>query len=542
LSAVPFLNLVNSAHWRWHDFSGNHSLPFTGDDPVTSPVGTITPGYSSPVGQRASANATTPAGQSVEFLRFHRDHIQMIHNWLARTGQSQIRAINMLSVFIAWNHPDNRGWPPDGAGNPSTWTPAYNRPWANTEAQEAGPGSPRLRDFTTPAALAGSAMGTYHAQGHNSNFDIRHPFKNNYDYRFFAWHGFLDDQWLFRAPRFARWDPATGLRERVFRPVSFAGGAPWPGMTAMTIVRDPLVAQDAVSPSGSIQNVDLTTGAGTLRMEFVAKDTYDRLLQMTVRADVFNDAVSTTTPVETVTLNRTVGAGGDFAQGTNFTLDLTFASAFRSSDPTRAVPDVGFVNSRIRVTGTLALADGTDAGFAFEDHADIDLVQERQAPVVDLYLNLSSFGENQVASKAAEPDGTKRFRNAIVAMVQDRTARPAAIPWPTTMIEELKNVLAPQVPAAGLFDDASHAPQPVVWQPAVNNEITGVRVERASGPVPEDPALPANLPQSSPTCTTSSSSRAIRLSQASPWARPRTAGCALPRWIVPATRRSRKSP
>jgi len=493
LSAIPFLDFVNDAHWRWHDFSGSHALPFTADDPVTSPRGTTTPGYSSPVGQRAAATATTSAGQNEEFLRFHRDHIQMFHNWLARTGQPQVRAINMLSVWTGvFGSSANRGFPPDGAGNPSTWVETYNRPWVNNESDV---GTPRLRDFATPAALAGAAMGTYHAEGHNDNRDITHPFRNNYVHRFFAWHRFLDNQWFFRAPRFARWNAATGLRERVFRPVLVTTGVSWPGMPALTLVRDPSAPADVVSPANAVSGVNLTTGAGMLRMQFVARDTYDRLLRARFRVNVFNDAASTSTPVETVTAERTVGPGGTIALGTDFTVDFALTTAFRSSDPTRVTAAVGFVNSRIRVTGTLAPDDGTDVAFTHEDHVDISLVQERQPPSVDIFLNLSSFSDNQVASKPAEADGSKRFRNAIMVTVQDRTERPVPISWPSTMIPELEAVLAPPVPAAGLFDDQARAPSPDLWQPTVNAPFAGLRVERASGPVKEDPTLSDNVPQ-----------------------------------------------
>jgi hypothetical protein len=262
LSAIPFLDFVNGTHWRWHDFSGNHAQPYSG---AVTPIGTITPGWSSPVGQRAAAAATAPATQNVEFLRFHRDHIQMFHNWLARTGQPEVSHINMLSVWTGtFGSPSNRGWPPDAAGNPTTWTPTDNPPWTNDEADT---GSQRLRDFATAATLAGNAMGTYHAEGHNSNPDITHPLQNNYHYRFFAWHQFLDHQWFVRAPGFARWNSTTKQRERVFRPVRVTDGAAWPGMNALTIVRDTSAAADSVSPANAVDGISLATGGGTVRMQ-----------------------------------------------------------------------------------------------------------------------------------------------------------------------------------------------------------------------------------------------------------------------------------
>lgn len=487
LTAIPFLNFVNDAHWNWHDFDGMHSLPFD----LLSPRGEITPGYSSPVGQRAHANATTMAGQAEEFLYFHRDHVKMFHNWLARTGQSEVRGINLLSVFTTFGAPTNRGWPPnDGAADPDDWIPTDNPPWTNAE-EDSDDGSPRLLDFTTRAALAGPALGAYHAQGHNSNFDIRHPFMNNYVPRFFAWHQWLDDQWRFREPRFSTYDAATGRHTRIFRPVLVTTGTQWPSRNSLTVVRDPAAAADALAPMGSVGGIDFGSGEGTLRMQFIAADTYGRALRLDVTAEVFD---ATDAVVETVTATRLIGPGEPVALGTEFEVDLPFASAFRSDDPGRAEAAVGFDNSRIRVSATLAAADGTDTGFIHEDFVDIQLVRERQAPDIDVFLNLSSFSQDQVAAKAAEPDGSKRFRDAVIVTVQDRTERAVPLDF-SEVIPELRGVLAPPVPAAGLFDDVAHAMQPQILQPTVDTPFSNVTVELASGPAKEDPTLPDDVSQ-----------------------------------------------
>ena len=85
LSAFPFLSVVNEVHWRWHDYNGMHGLGIGGGSPAGT---TITPGYSSAVGQRVTAihkGDLNTIGD--EFFRFHRDHVTMLSNWLERLGQ-----------------------------------------------------------------------------------------------------------------------------------------------------------------------------------------------------------------------------------------------------------------------------------------------------------------------------------------------------------------------------------------------------------------------------------------------------------------------
>ena len=310
-----------------------------------------------------------------------------------------------------------------------------------------------------------------------------------------AWHVFLDDQWFFREPRFARFDDATGLRDRRFRPVLSSTGTPWPGLAALTIIRDPLASADSVSPVDAVGSLDLTSGTGTLSVELEVYDTYGRLLDLELRADVFDDAPPSATLVESVSVTRTVGPGGDFSLGTPFTLNLLLPTAFRSDDPGRANPAVGFINSRIRITGTLSQQSGPDGDFIHEDFFDISLVQEKDEPDIDVYLNLSSFGEEQVASRLALNPAEARFEDAITVTVQDRTSRPALIPWPAEVLPELRNLLAPLVPCAGLFNDTAHRPDVQLLQPTVDSPFSMLTVEPASGPHLEDPTRADNLPQ-----------------------------------------------
>jgi hypothetical protein len=468
LSAIPFFDVYNQCHRSWH----------VGATPASGP----TPGLSTSAGQIARSGGVGMSNGE-EFIRFHHDHNEILFRWLARQGLEAVRPINM-----------SEGWPQpaEADNNPSTWTEPDSDPWINAEG---GDTDNNLQSLTTSVQDIGNQIGGYHVSGHGANTDLGPLSHNNYVLRFFGWHGSVDGQWFWREPRFARWNATTGLRERVFRPI-LSTGADWPGLHALTIVRDPAAASDAVSPADAVSGIDLTTGAGTLRMRFFAKDPYGRNLTLRLKAEVFDDATSTTVPVETIPeFTKTVGAGGDFALDTEFDVDFAFTSAFLSDDPARANPAVGFVNSRIRVTGSLTVADGTDPGFVHQDFADIELIQEKQAPLINLYLDISTFGEDQVNSALTEAGGTEaRFARALIVTVQDRTSRPASIAWPPEVVNEVKGLLTGFTPAAGLFD-APYQPEVVIWRDTADTPFTGLTVELAEGPLKEDASLPDNVPQ-----------------------------------------------
>jgi hypothetical protein len=473
LSAIPFADVFNELHWRWHNADG------------ATPTATAeTPGLVTSAGQRASAGGVgMPGGE--EFVRFHRDHVELFTRWLARTGQPAVRGIDVYNGGAGWPGATN-------PGNPSTWVEADDDPWIN---DEAGDTDGNLRTQITDANDLGNSM-SIHGAGHLLNSDIASIFHNNYVPRFHAWHGWIDNQLWWREPRFARWNAVTGLRDRVFAPV-LSTDADWPGLPALTIVRDPLGAGDTVAPANGVAGLDLTTGAGTLRMRLLVQDSYDRPVRLRLRADVYDDAVSSTVPVETIPeathtyIVGDAGTGDDFDLNTEFPVDLVFAGAFLSDDPSAASPAVGFVNSRIRVTGTLEVADGSDPGYSHRDFCDIRLVQEKDAPRIDLYFDLSTFGDDQVDSAMAM--GEARFANALIVVIQDRTSQPAPTAWPAAVADEVKGLITGFVPAAGLFDDAAHAPEVEILDGGA--PIKGVSVELSSGPDPEDPALPDSLPQ-----------------------------------------------
>lgn len=461
LSAIPFHDVYNQCHWRWHL-----------DPPASGP----TPGFTSSAGQLAGSGGVgmTPGE---EFIKFHHDHNEIYFRWLERLGQPAVRPINM-----------SQGWPrPSQAGSdPSLWTEPDSDPWINAEGGDV---DNNLKAKTSVNQI-GSTIGGFHVSGHGTNTDLGSITHNNYVPRFFAWHGSIDGQWWWREPRFARWNATTGLRERVFRPV-LSTGADWPGMHALTLVREPSSPADVISPTDGVSGLDLITGAGTLEVKLLAKDPYNRNLTLRLKAEVL-DGTTVAETIPEATHTYTIGTGGDFALDTEFTVSLVFSSAFRSDDPARTNPAVGFVNSLIRVTGTLTVADGTDPDFVHRDVLELTLVREKQAPAVDLYLDISSFGEDQV--NAAMSGGEARFSGALIVAVQDRTSPGAAISWPATVPDEVKGLIAGRVAASGLFD-APYEPEVVLWQDTVDAPISGVSLQLASGPLKEDPSLPLNLPQ-----------------------------------------------
>lgn len=481
LSAIPFTNVFNELHWRWH---GSEFATFPTDLPDD-----VTPGFATSVGQRARAGGVG-MGNGEEFILFHRDHIKLFTRWLDRTGQPAVRGRNM-------HNNNSQGWPgSDNTGNPSTWVEADIDPWINDENGDTD--NNLLNDLTDVEDLGAANLGSVHSGGHFRNSDIQSVYHNNYVPRFFTWHGWIDNQLWWREPRFARWDDVTGLRDRVFEPV-LNTSADWPGMNAITIVRDLDAPEDAISPVDALSSFDLSTGAGTLRMKLLVQDSYERPVTLRLKAEVFDDATDPTTPVETIaeavhtyTVGDT-GGGDDFDLDSEFTVDFAFTNAFLSDDPTRANTSVGFVNSRIRITGTLEVEDGSDPGFIHEDYCDIHLVQEKQAPEVELYFDLSAYSEDQVNS--AMDGGEARFNASLIVVVQDKTSMPASITWPDKVADEVKGLLTGFTPASGLFDDVSKAPNVEILDDTGTSAIVGLTAELASGPLKEDASLPDNQVQ-----------------------------------------------
>ncbi|WP_152039911.1 hypothetical protein [Salinigranum salinum] len=471
LSPVPFTNTFNQLHWNWHFGQPQASDP--------------TPGFETSVGQHTTRGGIG-LGNGEDFIKFHTDHIDIYNRWLGRTSQSTVTPRNM-----------SEGWPrpADADQNPSTWTEPDSSPWANDPSQDDD-----LRTWNDLEELGGDNETGIHGAGHINNSDIGPIQHNNYVPRFHAWHGWIDNQWDLRKPRFGTWNADGRVIEPVFEPVLDTDD-PYPGMQALTIVRDPDSSSDRVVPEGAVPDVDLATGSGTLRLKCYAEDPYDRPLDFELTATVYDGTspmVGDGTDVETVTDTYTIGdtaAGDDFDIETEFVVPVQFGSAFTSDDPGGANPAVGFENGRIDLVGTLRSADPADpdTGFVHREETTIHLLGEKDAPEIDLYFDLSSFGRDQVESAMAV--GNDRFEDVLIVAVQDRTNEPGPIDWPAEVSDEVKGLIRGRVPAAGLFGDPGHAPEPELVDPTTGDPVPGVELELASGPTLEEPTLADNLPQ-----------------------------------------------
>jgi hypothetical protein len=488
LSSYPFLAIFNELHWNFHDHDGHHGLNLPGIN--TSAAAQNTPKLDSTAGQARTAINTSHTGEGSEFFRFHRDHVGVIYNrWLKRKGLPGAPSYNFTNGWPVASGPTGT---PDRTnvtdpGLPSTWVEPDNDPFINAENGDV---DNNLRNsFSSPEAMGVStALTSNHANGHNRNADITTPFQNNYCPRFYSWHEWLDLQWYFRAPRLGRWNASTRLKERVFEPVLSTGGA-WPGLHAISIVRDPSGAADAIAPANAVNGINFNTGAGTLKLKTLAADSYNRVLRLTLQAEVYNDAVNPNTPVETVNVPATlIGPGQATALNTEFTIDIAFMSAFRSDSPAfNAATPVGFVNSRILIRATLAVDGGSDAGFVYTDRTEIFLVKEKQAPQIDLYFNHSTFSEDQVNTVMGASGAL--FTNALILTEQDRTSDDAPITWPAEVHPAVRGLIKGFVPSSGLFDAPAHAP-------VITFSIPGITAELVSGsPFKENPSLPDHLPQ-----------------------------------------------
>ena len=89
LSEKDFTDYFNQTHHVWH--------PNAGEPSWTVP----TPGFSTAIGQfrRKKQVSRTQVGE--EFFQFHRDHLEILDRWLARTGQVPVPSFNMCGHDVA---------------------------------------------------------------------------------------------------------------------------------------------------------------------------------------------------------------------------------------------------------------------------------------------------------------------------------------------------------------------------------------------------------------------------------------------------------
>jgi hypothetical protein len=593
LSEKDFTDYFNQVHHVWHPNAGEPSWT------------TATPFFTTGVGQYRRKKQVSRAQVGQEFFQFHRDHLELLDRWLARTGQVPVPSRNMCGHDVAAALP---GPPPGldvvsgGLGSPKVnfttrtvdFAPVHQTIWEGNLAPFDG----TLREFANAGEM-GQYMATdfnpftqisipglgnpnsdftnggYHGEGHGLNGDIAPPDVNNYVPRFFAWHGFLDDVWAKRAPRFTTFAPVL------------ADSTPFPSPAVVTIVREFAPNSDAIEPANAIDNVDLTTGNGTVRCRInvrVDDITPPRPLKLRLICDVLREAMSAT-PIITLARELSILPAGsplgvnDRAQGADFveafvfdgsagTVDAGGKGPFASSNLLFAPADTGFLNSLIRISGrltcdqkpdgTVAAAPGTVTtagttctgvgttfqttfrqgdiikvgtetrvvweiasntsltlsavftpdvtaatayarldGFQFDQRIEIPLVQERQAPDVTVYLDHSTFSKDEVDATAV--GGQSIFPTAFYVLLQDRTERAGTITWPSDMktdvlLPQFKGLIAPWVPASGLYPDLAHKPLVELVDAVTNAAIAGLTVEATSA-LPEAPSLHPSIPQ-----------------------------------------------
>lgn len=591
LTEKEFCDAFNMVHHVWHPNIGQD-----GNEPSWT---TPTPGFRTGVGQMRSKKELGRAQVGEEFFAFHRDHLELFDRWLARTGQDPVQSINMCAHEA--NAPGSvpAGLDQNGGGlgyplvNYTTRTVNFFPPHANIwDGSEAGFDG-TLREFRSAGQMGqyfaldfnpfpsmpdpvpgdNAANEGYHGPGHNLNGDIRTAFANNYVPRFFAWHGFIDNVWAKRQPRFAT---IAGTNNPVFHPV-LASGADFPEPRLLTIVRELSTNTDTVEPANAVQE-NLTNGRGTLRVKARGKnDPFNRRIELNIRVEVLREAGGAT-PVITMSRDLVMTPGAPAAanerqQGVDFIEDFVFDGSPGTVDNTGQGPfasdnlqfppmgpsAVGFLNSRIRVTGTLRCArqpDNTIAPAAgtissagavvtgsatsFQTQlAQGDLlraggqartvlavtsntslqVMEPFSPALaggTTYERLDGFEHserfeipliqekqgpeigvflNRSTFSLSQVQATTTYDDSFYVVVQDRTVRPAPIAWPPETVPELYGVIAGPVPAAGLYTDLAHKPTITIEDATTNASLAGQMDVVVTSVAAEDPSLHTSVPQ-----------------------------------------------
>lgn len=196
------------------------------------------------------------------------------------------------------------------------------------------------------------------------------------------------------------------------------------------------------------------------------------------------------------TVAGTISSAGLAVTGvaTSFTAELRQGDLIRANGQVR---QVALISNATALTLLDPFVPDLPAGTSFErldgfDHesvAEIDLIQEKDAPHITTYLDRSTYSIEQVAAA-----GTTMFDNALYVVLQDQSSRPFSITWPADVEPQLHGLLAPPIYAAGLFDDLAHAPLVEFRDELSNDLIPGVVVE-ATAVQPEDPGLSSSVPQ-----------------------------------------------
>ncbi|HZD10414.1 MAG TPA: hypothetical protein VE553_03660, partial [Candidatus Binatia bacterium] len=358
LSEKDFTDIFHQVHHIWHP-----------NGPVGSGWIQATPFFKTSVGQHIGKKEISRTQVGAEFFRFHRDHIGLFDRWLFRTGQDPIQSINTCAHDTTPNDPPPSGVDGDFSGFPHIEDWSVNPPdiifndphftYWETDLDEFANLGEMGQLFATDfnqfpiINIPGVSDSGYHGTGHVLNADLAPPVDNNHSPRFFAWHGFNDDVWVKREPRFNTFQLLQ----------SDSSNFPEPGN--LTILRDLLSSSDSVEPALAVSGIDLASGQGTLRIRLnVRPDPFARTLDLLLKCEVLREADSMS-PV--ITLSRQLSiissgtpAGDERLQNSDFVEEFVFNGSlgtvdgdgdgpFKSDNLLFSPTPVGFKNSRIRI-------------------------------------------------------------------------------------------------------------------------------------------------------------------------------------------------
>ena len=371
LSEKDFTDIFHQVHHVWHP-----------NGPIGSGWTQATPFFKTSVCQHNGKKEISRTQVGAEFFTFHRDHLEIFDRWLLRTGQDRIQAINTCAHDTDPNDPPPAGVDADFSGYPHIEDWSTNPPdvvfndvhttyWESDVDEFANLGEMGQRfatDFNQfpTINIPGVSDTGYHGTGHVLNGDLAPPVDNNHSPRFFAWHGFNDDVWVKREPRFNTFQLVQ----------SDNSNFPEPG--TLTILRDLITNSDSVEPSIGVTGIDLSTGQGTLRIKLnVRPDPFGRTLGLVLSCEVLRESGGMT-PVITQTRQLSIipsgiPTGNQRLQDTDFFEDFAFDGSagavdgdgdgpFKSDNLLFSPTPVGFKNSRIRISGYMtchAFPDGS---------------------------------------------------------------------------------------------------------------------------------------------------------------------------------------
>lgn len=360
LSEKDFTDIFHQVHHVWHP---------------NKPVGTgwtlPTPFFKTSVGQHLGKKEISRTQVGAEFFAFHRDHLEIFDRWLVRMGQDKIQSINACAHDTDPNDPPPAGVDADFSGHPHIENWSTNPPdvifndvhttyWESDvdEFTNLGEmGQLFALDFNQfpQINIPGVSDTGYHGTGHVLNGDLIDAIDNNHSPRFFAWHGFNDDVWVKREPRF-----------NTFQLVQ-SDNSDFPEPGTLTIVRDLNSSTDTVEPSIAVSGIDLVAGQGTLRIKLnIQPDPFGRTLELLLKCDVLREAGGSTavislsrqlsiisggTPTGNQRLQNTDFFEGFIFDGSASTEDSDGDGPFKSDNLAFSPTPVGFKNSRIRISG-----------------------------------------------------------------------------------------------------------------------------------------------------------------------------------------------